>query len=199
MESWRDACIDLIYLDPPFNSNANYNILYGKDSAGKARDEQAQFTAFKDTWFWSAEADKRVQEIKRATGHPAQKAIKGLAEIVPETGMLSYLVYMADRIAAMHRVLKETGSFYLHCDQTAAHYLKILLDEIFDAKNFRNEIIWYYFKPHSGKSSYPKNHDTIFFYTKSKKYSFNHEATLFDYDEKSIKRYDKTDKDGKKI
>ncbi|MDD9885034.1 MAG: site-specific DNA-methyltransferase, partial [Gammaproteobacteria bacterium] len=198
MKRWEAGCVDLIYLDPPFNSNANYNILYGKDSAGKARDEPAQFTAFKDTWFWNADAGRRVQEISRAAAHPAHRAIKGLAEMLPETGMLAYLVYMAERIAALHRVLKDTGSIYLHCDPTASHYLKTIMDCVFGAKNFRNEIVWYYFKPHSSKVNYPKNYDNVLFYTKSNRYSFNHEATLFEYDEKSVKRYDKTDKHGRK-
>ena len=198
MNGWEAGCVDLIYLDPPFNSNANYNILYGKTRAGIPREEQAQFTAFKDTWFWKAEAGRRVNEISRATAHPAHKAIKGLAEMLPETGMLAYLVYMADRIAAMRRVLKDTGSFYLHCDPTASHYLKTILDCVFGAKNFRNEIVWYYFKPHGSKVNYPKNYDSIFFYTKSNEYSFNHEAALFEYDAKSVKRYNKTDKHGRK-
>ena len=198
MKRWEAGCVDLIYLDPPFNSNANYNILYGKDSAGKARDEPAQFTAFKDTWFWNADAGRRVQEISRAAAHPAHRAIKGLAEMLPETGMLAYLVYMAERIAEMKRVLKNSGSIYLHCDMTASHYLKTIMDCVFGAKNFRNEIVWYYFKPHSSKVNYPKNYDSVLFYTKSNRYSFNHEATLFEYDEKSVKRYDKTDKHGRK-
>ena len=172
MNGWEAGCVDLIYLDPPFNSNANYNILYGKDRAGKPRDEPAQFTAFKDTWFWNAEAGERVRKISRAAAHPAHKAIKGLAEILPETGMLAYLVYMADRIAEMHRVLKDTGSIYLHCDPTASHYLKIVLDEIFSRKNFQNEIVWWYSWGVHIARRWNRKHDIILFYSKNYKRLF---------------------------
>ena len=173
MKRWDAGCVDLIYLDPPFNSNANYNILYGKDSAGKARDEPAQFTAFKDTWFWNADAGRRVQEISRAAAHPAHRAIKGLAEMLPETGMLAYLVYMAERIAALHRVLKDTGSIYLHCDPTASHYLKTIMDCVFGANNFRNEIVWCYTSPANVTKHFPRKSDSILFYTRSDAYVFN--------------------------
>ena len=174
MNGWEAGCVDLIYLDPPFNSDANYNILYGKDRAGKPRDEPAQFTAFKDTWFWSADAGRRVEEISRATAHPAHRAIKGLAEMLPETGMLAYLVYMAERIAAMHRVLKDTGSIYLHCDPTASHYLKTVLDCVFGARNFRNEIVWK--KTNSPKAQsqvFGNQHEIIFFYNKTSDFVFH--------------------------
>ena len=174
MKRWDAGCVDLIYLDPPFNSNANYNILYGKDSAGKARDEPAQFTAFKDTWFWNADAGRRVQEISRAAAHPAHRAIKGLAEMLPETGMLAYLVYMAERIAALHRVLKDTGSIYLHCDPTASHYLKTIMDCVFGANNFRQEIIWYrYNKIDDKRKVWCKYHDTLLCYSASPNMTWN--------------------------
>ena len=183
MKRWEAGCVDLIYLDPPFNSNANYNILYGKDSAGKARDEPAQFTAFKDTWFWNADAGRRVQEISRAAAHPAHRAIKGLAEMLPETGMLAYLVYMAERIAALHRVLKDTGSIYLHCDPTASHYLKTIMDSVFGAQNFRNEIVWCYSGGAGGKKDFKRKHDIIFRYTKTGDYGFNWRAIGIPYKE----------------
>ena len=182
MNGWEAGCVDLIYLDPPFNSNANYNIIYGKDQAGKPRDEPAQFTAFKDTWFWNVPARNRVDEISRAAGHPAHKAIKGLAEMLPETGMLAYLVYMADRIAAMHRVLKNNGSIYLHCDPTASHYLKTILDCVFGAENFINEVIWYYKNASRGKKTMAKSHDVIFWYAKGNKYTFRREHILQPYE-----------------
>ena len=110
MCDWNDACVDLIYLDPPFNSNANYNVIYGKDRAGQPRDEWAQFTAFEDTWYWTADAAERVEEIKNSLAHSAYKAVRGLSEMLPETGMLAYLVYMADRLAEARRILKDSGS-----------------------------------------------------------------------------------------
>ncbi|MGI9311045.1 MAG: DNA methyltransferase [bacterium] len=191
MSGWETGCVDLIYLDPPFNSSAKYSVIYGKDSAGKPRDEPAQFTAFKDTWFWNAAAARRVHEISRATAHPAHKAIKGLAAMLPETGMLAYLVYMADRIATMRRVLKDTGSLYLHCDSTASHYLKIVMDEIFGKRNFRNEIIWFYPHLSSAKRHFPRKHDSVFFYTASDSYTFNADDVRETYDEQTLKRYKK--------
>ena len=173
LKGWDDGCVDLIYLDPPFNSDADYNILYGKDRAGEARDEPAQFTAFKDTWYWNENAATRVAEISRAVGHPAQKAIRGLAEMLPETGMLAYLVYMADRLAEMRRVLKDNGSIYLHCNSTASHYLKTIMDCVFGGKNFRNEIMWHHPKIGVAKNKFTANTDTLFFYTKTDEYRFD--------------------------
>ena len=203
MTLWPDACVNLIYLDPPFNSDANYNILFGrkkgKDSQVTKRKDLAQMTAFSDTWEWSEKTAERIAQIKKSVGHKARNSVMALDMFFKGgNGMLAYLIYMADRINEMHRILKNDGSIYLHCDPTASHYLKMIMDDVFGGKNFRNEIIWYYFKPHSGKTNYPKNYDTILFYTKSDKYSFNHEATLFEYDEKSVRRYDKTDEHGKK-
>ena len=201
MNGWEAACVDLIYLDPPFNSDANYNILFGKDRAGKPRDEPAQFTAFKDTWFWGKDAGRRVEEISRATAHPAHRAIKGLAEMIPETGMLAYLVYMAERIAAMHRVLKDTGSIYLHCDPTASHYLKTVLDCVFDNDNFLNEMIWYYTNASRGKKKLANSHDVIFWYSKNRgSYIFNRDAVLQKFDSGMTKwRYTKGGQAGKEM
>ena len=201
MNGWEAGCVDLIYLDPPFNSDANYNILFGKDQAGKPRDEPAQFTAFKDTWFWGADAGRRVEEISRATAHPAHRAIKGLAEMIPETGMLAYLVYMAERITAMHRVLKDTGSIYLHCDPTASHYLKTVLDCVFDNDNFLNEMIWYYTNASRGKKKLANSHDVIFWYSKNRgSYIFNRDAVLQKFDSGMTKwRYTKGGQAGKEM
>jgi len=182
IDGWDADCVDLIYLDPPFNSNANYNVLYGKDTAGKPRDEPAQFTAFKDTWFWSAESGRRLREIKRAAAHPAHRSIKGLAKVLPKTGMLAYLVYMADRIAVMRDALKPTGSIYLHCDPTASHYLKVIMDDIFGAQNFRNEISWRRRKDthnlatkHMGRA-----HDIILYYGKSERAVYQKQFLPYD-------------------
>ena len=197
MNGWEAGCVDLIYLDPPFNSNANYNILYGKDQAGKPRDDPAQFTVFKDTWYWGADAGRRVEEISRATAHPAHRAIKGLAEMLPETGMLAYLVYMAERIAAMHRVLKDTGSIYLHCDPTASHYLKPILDCVFGARNFRNEIVWCYSSTSQATNWFPKKHDIIYFYSKSAKHKLNHDKIRVPF-KKPLVRHGRTWKSANK-
>ncbi len=174
MREWNDHCIDLIYLDPPFNSKANYNILFGTQKIGEDNADLAQLTAFTDTWEWDEKAKHRVDLIKNAIAHPAHRAICAFNEIYPDgSGMLSYLSYMAERIAVMPRLLKETGSIYLHCDPTASHYLKIIMDEVFGKENFRNEIIWHYQTGGASKRHYSKKHDIIFFYSKSAIYTFN--------------------------
>lgn len=178
MQGWEKAygqCVDLIYLDPPFNSNANYNILYGTHQTRKPRDQQSPFLAFNDTWYWSAESAELVRNLTCAPLHPAHKAIRGLVEMLPEGGMLAYLSYMAERIAVMHRLLKDSGSLYLHCDPTASHYLKMILDCVFGVENYRNEITWERSK--SGKSSqhkprsFARNADIIFLYSKTDRYT----------------------------
>ena len=112
--------------------------------------------------------------------------------------MIVYLVYMTERLVLMKKVLKDTGSIYFHCDQTASHYIKIIMDGIFERKNFKNEIIWHYFKPNSTKKNYPKNYDNILFYTKKDIYYFSYESCIVKYDNKSIRRYDKVDENGKR-
>ena len=167
--------VDLIYLDPPFNSNANYNVLFGADDGiGKrSKTPVAQMMAFTDTWTWNADAARRVNEIENAIAHPAHKSVTGLKYLLGESGMLSYLSYIAVRLAAMRRLLKPSGSVYLHCDPTASHYLKMVMDDVFGAGNFQNEIIWGY--SHGGKSSkrFGRKHDSIFWYSNSKDYVFN--------------------------
>ena len=170
MDRWSPGQVDLIYLDPPFNSKTDYNILFGTKSDGKS----AQMLAFADTWQWDDEAAQSVQEFKDAAGNPASKAIRGFAEILGESGMLAYLAYMAKRLLPMRRVLKSTGSIYLHCDPTASHYLKLLMDSIFGARNFRNEIVWCYSGPGSPKMrQFNRKHDLILWYSMGEKWVFN--------------------------
>ncbi len=127
MQRWDDQSVDLIYLDPPFNSKADYNQLYHTDGI----DDEAQFRAFSDTWVWDEAAAERLRMYENAHGRKAYKAIAGLKQILGPSGMLSYLTYMAEHLEEMWRLLKDTGSIYLHCDPTASHYLKILMDEIY--------------------------------------------------------------------
>ena len=203
MRAWVAAhpggCVDLIYLDPPFNSNANYNILYGTDQTGKPLDERAQFIAFNDTWYWSAEAAERVRSISQAVGHRAHKAVCGLTEMLPESGMLAYLSYMADRLAVMHDLLKDSGSIYLHCDPTASHYLKTIMDCVFGVNNFLNEVIWHYDGPQSpSKTKFATKHDVILRYRKTEKV-FVSQDNLYAYTEVSepeLSRKYKKDADG---
>uniref|UniRef100_UPI004056C43C DNA methyltransferase n=1 Tax=Candidatus Electronema sp. TaxID=2698783 RepID=UPI004056C43C len=165
--------VDLIYLDPPFNSNRSYNVLF-KDESG--RDSEAQLTAFEDTWHWDMAAAEIYKEIVTSTSTPTnvKMMIGALREFIGTNPMMAYLVMMTARLLELHRVLKPTGSLYLHCDQTASHYLKIVLDTIFGTEFFRNEIIWQ--RTTAGKPVYrniPKNADHILWYAKTQKYIFN--------------------------
>ena len=142
----------------------------------------AQAVAFTDVWEWGEAADARLARITQghmSRHHPlfpvrhAKKSISALNQFLPQKGMLSYLTYMAERLAFCHALLKETGSIYLHCDPTASHYLKMVMDDIFGAPNFRNEIVWCYNKWTNACKYFQRNHDIILFYTKSDKYTFN--------------------------
>ena len=126
MQQWDSQSVDLIYLDPPFNSKATYNQLYHKDGGG-----DAQFRAFNDIWIWDEAAEHRWLKYKNASGLKAHNAICGLYQVLGKCGMLAYLTYMAERLEQMHRLLKDTGSIYLHCDPTASHYLKVIMDSIY--------------------------------------------------------------------
>lgn len=182
ISKWDDESVDLIYLDPPFNSKANYNILFGTQRNGGDKNGFAQLTAFTDTWEWDENAAKRVDLIKSAIAHPAHRAICAISEIYPDgSGMFSYLSYMAQRLAEAHRILKSTGTIYLHCDPTASHYLKIIMDQVFGSRNFRNEIVWCYTGPSRAAKFFPRKHDYLLFYTKSDKWVFNAKSVRVPY------------------
>ena len=194
MRTWHDNCIDCIYLDPPFNSNADYNITYSTNSTG-TRTTQVQ--AFTDTWTWDDAAIQRVSEIENAVAHPVHKAVVGVKSLVGASGMLAYISYMAERLTEMHRLLKPTGSLYLHCDPTASHYLKITLDCLFGAHNFCNEITWKKTNSPKAQSTYfGAQKDIIFLYAKeAEKATFN--KVYRKHDEKSLKAYRYDDNDGR--
>jgi site-specific DNA-methyltransferase (adenine-specific) len=167
--------IDLIYLDPPFNSKATYNVLF-KEPGGEP--SQAQISAFEDTWHWGLESERALQEIAASGIAPAP--VKEFMSVLPKlvgkrTDMAAYLTMMCIRLIELRRVLKDTGSIYLHCDPTASHYLKMLLDTIFGVQNFRNEVVW----RRKGGSALKGMHifsnatDFILFYSKSDNYIFN--------------------------
>lgn len=166
MRTWRNEWVDIAYADPPFNSKANYNQLYRVET-DTPRHARRSLKAFEDTWTWGAAAVERVQRIENAPVHPAHKAITGLHLILGDSGMMAYLSYMAERLVEIHRLLKPTGMLYLHCDNTAGPYLKILLDDIFGPKQFRNAIRWCYSNSGRSKRFFVKKHDTIFLYTKT--------------------------------
>ncbi len=167
-----DGSVDLVYLDPPFNSQANYNVLF-KSPAGKAAD--AQIEAFEDTWHWGEEAERAFAEVLASPATQAAELLRAMRSFLGENDMMAYLAMMAVRLIELHRVLKPTGSLYLHCDPTASHYLKILLDGIFGAFNIHNEIIWRRARAHNDKTirRYGAVHDTILFYAKSSQWVFN--------------------------
>jgi site-specific DNA-methyltransferase (adenine-specific) len=187
----KDETVDLVYLDPPFNSNRNYNVLF-KDESGKEAD--AQITAFEDTWHWTTSAAQTYHELL-LQADDVSKMIEAFHGFVGTNQMLAYLVMMTARLVELHRVLKPTGSLYLHCDPTASHYLKILLDTIFGAENFRNEIIWKRTTAHSGANRYGDIHDIIFFFSKTQNYIWN--PVYQSYDDDYIKsKYRYEDKRG---
>lgn len=169
----KDESVDLIYLDPPFNSKRDYNILF-KEPTGKQ--SRAQITAFEDTWHWTEEAEKTFQEIVDTAPPALVEMMVAFRRFVGINDVMAYLTMMAIRLIELRRVLKSTGSIYLHCDPTASHYLKVLLDTIFGKKNFRNEIAWCYRKWSITQRQFVRNHDIILFYSKSAKNEFN---TLF--------------------
>jgi adenine specific DNA methylase Mod len=165
----HDDSVDLIYLDPPFNSKANYNILY-KEISGEFSD--AQITAFEDTWHWTENTEATFKEIIDTAPANAVKMMTAFRSFIGENDMMAYLTMMCIRLIELRRVLKDTGSIYLHCDPTASHYLKILMDTIFDKVNFRNEIIWKRTGSHNSAKRYGPIHDVLLFYSKSEDYYF---------------------------
>ncbi len=138
-EQIASESVDLIYLDPPFNSNANYNILF-KSPAGAGAD--AQIEAFEDTWHWNDTAEAAFDAVIKSGNTKVADMLIAMIGYLGRNDMMAYLAMMAVRLIELHRVLKPTGSLYLHCDPTASHYLKILLDGVFGKENFVNEIIW---------------------------------------------------------
>jgi len=170
----EDESVDLVYLDPPFNSNANYNVLF-KSPAGD--NSQAQIEAFDDTWHWTDAAERAFDEVIHSGNSDAAEMLRAMRAFLKENDMMAYLAMMAVRLIELHRVLKPTGSLYLHCDPTASHYLKILLDAVFGPGNFRNEITW---KRRHGFSSavhdsirFGNCTDIILFYSKSSSSDFH--------------------------
>ena len=166
-----DESVDLIYIDPPFNSNQAYNVIFSETDGSSS---QAQIQAFEDTWRWGETTEQAYHELVVTAPHLLVETIKSFRGFLTETNLMAYLVMMALRLVELHRVLKPTGSFYLHCDPTASHYLKIILDQIFGAQTFRNEIIWKRTHAHgNAEFQFGAIHDTLFFYNKSNKPRFH--------------------------
>ncbi|MFL1377777.1 DNA methyltransferase [Nocardiopsis protaetiae] len=173
-----EESINLIYLDPPFNSNRSYNVLF-KEKSGE--DSPAQIEAFGDTWTWSYEAESLFADILNGDAPVSVKdALEAMRKLLGDNDVLAYLVMMAARLIELHRVLHPTGSLFLHCDPTASHYLKVLLDAIFGPTMFRNEIIWKRSGAHGSAKRFGPLHDVIFFYTKSDTYKWNQQYAPYD-------------------
>jgi DNA modification methylase len=193
----KDEAADLVYLDPPFKSNQDYNVLFAeKDGTGAA----SQFKAFEDTWEWNQASAAVYEEIVEGGGRVSD-VMQAFRRFLGTNDMLAYLTMMAPRLVELRRVLKPKGSIYLHCDPTASHYLKLLLDSIFGPVNFRNEIIWKRSHAHSdskqGARHYGRVTDTILFYAKADANAWNPQYVA--YDEEYVERdYRRTDEHGRR-
>ena len=202
IQAWKEqgvqGIIDLIYLDPPFNSNRNY----GHPTAKAKKSETGSMDAFSDMWTYDDKAIQRVQNICNSY-HPARELIKALKDYLykHDSGMLAYLSYMADRLRLLHGLLRDTGSIYLHCDPFANYYLRLLMDAVFGSKNFRNEIVWKRTtssqkgSQHLSKT-WGNNIDTILFYAKSNEHKPKPFRQLIE--QEITDKFTKTDEHGRK-
>jgi site-specific DNA-methyltransferase (adenine-specific) len=192
-EHISDESVDLIYLDPPFNSSRSYNVLFKEESGAESG---AQITAFEDTWHWGADAERTYHEIVQNAPSKVAVMLGALREFIGANQMMAYLVMMTARLIELHRVLKPTGSIYLHCDPTASHYLKIVLDTVFAAQNFRNEVIWQRTATKGdAKQKYGAVHDVLLYYSKSDSASFT--PVYLEADDDYLGRFTYDDNDGK--
>jgi DNA modification methylase len=189
-----DEAVDLIYLDPPFNSKATYNVLFGEQNGSKAA---AQIKAFEDTWTWDQAAAQAYQQVVEAGGKVSQ-AMQAFRMFLGDSNMLAYLAMMAPRLVELRRVLKPTGSIYLHCDPTASHYLKMLMDAVFGVANFRNEIVWRrgHINTHTTSAQFPHNQDVLLLYSKSPR-GMTYMRLFKPYSAATLKMYRYDDNDGR--
>jgi adenine specific DNA methylase Mod len=192
-----DESVDLVYLDPPFNSNASYNVLFAEKDGTQAA---SQIKAFEDTWEWNEDA-ARAFEITVEGGGRVSQVMQAFRTFLGESDMMAYLAMMAPRLVELRRVLKPAGSIFLHCDPTSSHYLKMLMDAIFAPQNFRNEIIWKRSHAHSdsrqGSRHFGRVTDTILFYALSRDAIWN--VQYLPYDQEYIDRdYRRVDPDGRR-
>ncbi|MBI1825413.1 MAG: restriction endonuclease [Planctomycetes bacterium] len=197
----KDESVDLVYLDPPFNSSADYNVLFAERDGTRAH---AQIKAFGDTWTWDQEAAANFEDVLHNGGDRVAQAMLALRTFLGTSDMLAYLSMMAPRLVELRRVLKLTGSIYLHCDPTASHYLKLLMDSVFRPQNFRNEIIWRRTLSKSlMRRRLPRNHDVIIAFQRSDQSTWNDEVVFTPYDEENLgertaDKYRHIDADGRK-
>ena len=185
LQGLASESVDLVYLDPPFNSNRDYNAIHGAD---------AQVRAFEDTFTWGDDDKANLRAFAKINPDLGRFLIS-LGDLMPKDGLYAYLIYMARRLQELHRILKPTGSLYLHVDTTASHYLKMVLDNIFGAAQFLNEISWERSNPKGKVTRWAACHDVIFCYAKGKKYTFNPQYRPLS--ETGLKPYNKEDARGR--
>lgn len=164
--------VDLIYLDPPFNSKATYNVLFQEKSGEQSA---AQITAFEDTWHWGRESEEAYHEVVTTGPKKLADLLQALRSFLGQNDMMAYLTMMAIRLVELHRVLKSTGSLYLHCDSIAHPYLRLLLDAIYGTRNRRNDVVWWYpNKLPTGGKVFDRSHDILLYYVKNyRNYTYN--------------------------
>ena len=188
----KDEAVDLVYLDPPFNSNANYNVLFKERDGSEAA---SQIKAFEDTWTWTSDDEKVYAALVTAGGRVAD-CLQAFRTFLGPCDMLAYLVMMAPRLVQLRRVMKPTASIYLHCDPSASHYLKMLMDAVFGPQYFRNEIIWKRTSSHNDSKRFAGVHDVILYYSKTLDCFWHPLYT--EHDPEYLKtHYNRTDEDGK--
>jgi len=195
-ESIADESVDLIYLDPPFNSNASYNVLF---KAPSGEQSAAQIEAFDDTWHWNESAERAFDDVLSGSHSDAAIMLKAMRSALGENDMMAYLAMMAVRLIELHRVMKPSGAIYLHCDPSASHYLKIVLDAIFSPENFKNEISWRRSHPKGHAfTRFATTHDVIFSYAKNNRlWCWNPQYTAHDKD-RAAQQYSLTDDTGRR-
>jgi len=174
----KDESVDLVYLDPPFNSNQTYNVLFAEKNGSASA---AQIKAFKDTWHWDLQAAETYEQVVEAGG-AVSESMQAFRRLLGSSDMMAYITMMAPRLKELRRVLKPTGSIYLHCDPTASHYLKLLMDAVFGPRNFRNEIVWKRTSGHSDAKRCGRIHDIILFYAMSDASVWNRTYQSYDRD-----------------
>ena len=187
----KDETVDLVYLDPPFNSSQNYNVLFAEQDGTRAA---AQIMAFGDTWKWGIGPAGVFDEVVMKPGKVADMML-AFRKFLGDNDMLAYLTMMAPRLLELRRVLKPTGSIYLHCDPTASHYLKLLMDSVFGVQNYRNEITWKRTGAHNDPGRYGSNVDIIFFYTKGDAWTWSQQ--YLEHEESYKARFRHSDADGR--
>jgi len=181
-----DESIDLIYLDPPFNSKRDYNIIFKENGS---RESEAQIRVFTDTWSWTQTTQAVFEEIIDTAPQKVADLIGALRSGIGRNDVMAYLVMMTIRLLELKRVLKPTGSIYLHCDPTASHYLKLVMDQIFGPGNFQNEIVWYYRGAGLSPRRFARRHDVLLFYSKGRDFYFNSDEIRQPYAAATVERF----------